>query len=849
MADLYVENAQKWLNETYGQDSRYNIIEVNGKTGWTTIYALTRALQIELGIQATADNFGPTTISKFNAKYPNGIHQQGDDDESSDNIYGIIQGALSCKGYDFGANHPTCHFYDGTGSAIKKLKSDAGSSDTSSNVTLNIMKALLSMDAFVRVYNGDEKIREIQQYLNKNYEEYIGLMPCDGLYGRSTNKALIFALQACEGLNVDQATGNFGTTTKKCCPTIPYQQLEKNYSNRIYTELEIEEFIKILQCGLYCNGHKEVVLNGKFDTNTKYGLLEFQKNMALETTVVCNLSTWLSLFLSCGDTERNCVAGDTRFELTKDRLQYLKSKGIKYIGRYLTGGDFKELRIGEPSRIVAEEIAVIPIFQESGTDLTYFTEERAKSDAKKAYNSAKKHEFPKGTTIYFAVDTDPQDWEISSYILPYFKTIRNEFLYNYESFYKVGIYSTRNACQRVISNGFATFAYVSDMSTGYSGNMGFKIPERWAFDQFKEITNIASSDGNWDLDKVAFSGKDEGVSKLDTSYRDYDIYLDLLRQKLFQIYVYAKDYAKSKGKDLTIQEANDYVLQYLRYDGYSSRIWQIIAGNIDEEFIKYVETNRNDDTKQDNIMIPLKKYPYMHIQHLAATLSGNLNKADLNALAEILLTIFVDGYPSIFPPGFPNIADELKDEIIDELMDLAGWAADLVQMGGFVCKNSIEEQPDSDELYSLIGCDDNSLFFHIFGKDDIEISTTGFNYEDLESDIDAVNLAKYLKDGEFPIYDLFYDYYSNISGKYDNRLNIFLGSFINNNFSNKDQLKEKVYNKAKEYTDIKNIGSVVLLVTILQDFKDSYDSGRISENLAEAFANKMVKMAEIDKIL
>ena len=58
---------------------------------------------------------------------------------------------MFCKGYSTGSTDITCNFYSGTGSGIRKLKSDAGCKDTSSNVTLNVMKALLSMDQFVLV--------------------------------------------------------------------------------------------------------------------------------------------------------------------------------------------------------------------------------------------------------------------------------------------------------------------------------------------------------------------------------------------------------------------------------------------------------------------------------------------------------------------------------------------------------------------------------------------------------------------------------------------------------------------------------------------------------------------------
>jgi hypothetical protein len=36
--DVMVLKVQKWLNDTYGQDSRFNRITEDGKTGWGTIY-------------------------------------------------------------------------------------------------------------------------------------------------------------------------------------------------------------------------------------------------------------------------------------------------------------------------------------------------------------------------------------------------------------------------------------------------------------------------------------------------------------------------------------------------------------------------------------------------------------------------------------------------------------------------------------------------------------------------------------------------------------------------------------------------------------------------------------------
>lgn len=60
--DSAVLSVQVWANSEYKDRAGYVAAPENGKTGWSTVYSLTRALQIELGISSPADAFGPTTI-------------------------------------------------------------------------------------------------------------------------------------------------------------------------------------------------------------------------------------------------------------------------------------------------------------------------------------------------------------------------------------------------------------------------------------------------------------------------------------------------------------------------------------------------------------------------------------------------------------------------------------------------------------------------------------------------------------------------------------------------------------------------------------------------------------------
>ena len=108
------------------------------------------------------------------------------------------------------------------------------------------------MDAYVLIEGGDANIQMIQQSLNANYNSYFGLIACDGIYERDTNTALIYALQAEEGLSTSVANGVFGPTTTADCPTL--------------SSGDSGNFVKILQWALYCNGFDPSGFDGNFRT-------------------------------------------------------------------------------------------------------------------------------------------------------------------------------------------------------------------------------------------------------------------------------------------------------------------------------------------------------------------------------------------------------------------------------------------------------------------------------------------------------------------------------------------------------------------------------------------------------
>ena len=368
------------------------------------------------------------------------------------------------------------------------------------------MGALLSMKQFVLLasYGGVDSVRRAQQFINKAYRPYTGIIPTDGLYGREMNTALIQVLQSLEGFSPSEATGNFGNGTKARLKTITSNNASSN-----------ESWVWLASTALACNGiggEPTFVWTSTFANIVK----AFQGRYAIAVTGSIDSTTWMSLLTSKGDPDRPCVACDTRFEITDARLATLKADGYEIVGRYLTEPGqssldpkdyFKAIRPGELERITRGGMRFFPIFQEYSTKLEHFTPANGAAHAKAAREAAQRLGIPP-THIYFAVDFDATDDQVTSNILPYFKAVRQSL----GGRYGVGIYASRNICSRVVNAGYASSSFISDMSTGFSGNLGFPIPNNWSYDQFTEISNYKGQ--GWDLDRVAYSGKVSACASL-----------------------------------------------------------------------------------------------------------------------------------------------------------------------------------------------------------------------------------------------------------------------------------------------------------------------------------------------
>ena len=414
----------------------------------------------------------------------------------------LIQGAFWCKGISPNAFDEK--YTKDTQNAVNKLRNDAGLK--SGSMTVILMGALFDMSAFTIIGDGTDGVRGMQQYLNNHFLNYfgddIGLVPTDGIYDRNTNTALIYALQSSEGMSPSTANGVYGPGTIARTPTV----------NQGATGL----IVRIIQYGLLVNDfmfNRDV--DDKFDSSIANSIIKFRKFMNLPPfTSTADLTVIKGLLTSNGNTNRDSDTADTATQLNSSDVSLLKRYGFSIIGRYLTGSvgagskkRDKNLTTDELETIKNGGMSVFPIYQDGGDDISYFKYNQGFKDALTASKTAKQLGFPKGTTIYFAVDTDIQSGDIDGTIKQYFEGISDAM-----SYYNIGVYGTRNVSTHMISSGLAKYCFVSDMSSGYSGNLGYPMSKNWSFDQFTEY-----SLSHLDIDQVASSGKDHGEKEFSTS--------------------------------------------------------------------------------------------------------------------------------------------------------------------------------------------------------------------------------------------------------------------------------------------------------------------------------------------
>ena len=177
----------------------------------------------------------------------------------------------------------------------------------------------------------------------------------------------------------------------------------------------------------------------------------------------------------------------------------------------------------------------------------------------------------------------------------------------------MGIYGPREVCRRVEKAGLSVSSFVADMSSGYSCNIGRKIPDNWNYDQYKEIEDIY---GDMDIDKVTYSGRIEPTSNL--SVDDTSSTSNINKETYNFIKRIYDEIINIKG-NIGVMGANLETLKYLAYLTYDSYAWDLLVG-YDTSLIKKLKERLIEKGDERNLVIYSKDYnTYITLPHLAVS--------------------------------------------------------------------------------------------------------------------------------------------------------------------------------------------------------------------------------------
>lgn len=790
--DSMVYAVQHWLNETYGGVEGFNEVDENGRTGWSTVYALTRALQHELGITALSNNFGPATLAGLSAQYPSiGVGA------SNTNIVRIVQGGLYCKGYN--PNGFDGSFGNGCAAAVKQLKQDMGyPSSTTGNVIPKVFKGLLTMDAYVLLPGGTAAIRQVQQWLNVQYlvRADFFIMPCDGLYSRGVQRNLVYAIQYEIGMDDATANGTVGPATRS--------GLNTHGTFGVGASDGAQKFVSLFHAALIFN-QVGVPFNGVFSASDSVAVSEFQDFCKLDVNGTADYRTWCSLLVSNGDPNRPGTACDTSVQITADFAEVLGGLGYQTVGRYLTNARVenpldKEIKPGELLTIFAAGLSAFPIYQEVGAAVANFSYAAGVDAGYRADRAARSLGIPQGTTIYFAVDFDPTGEQITAAVVPHFRGI-NQALTERDGRFAAGAYGTRNVCQTLADTGLSRYSFVAGMSTGYSGNLGYRLPSNWSFDQIYEYTPAPGLP----LDKDIKSGRDQGFSTTVIS-PPIAANADLLDYLLW-LQVKAEEHIQTTGNTFRTPEV--LVCQMMRYHEYEGIDWDEVAGTLDQDWIDFVEAEIANAG-----ITPVTHY----LDHTQAS--------EPDPVTFDCAHPFV-GIECYMHRGYPVEHDGVSEN------DVASWAGDLLSV-----LNAY--QWSVDHGYGGFLADYAAL---TVGRDvaPSETMQNRFSFTDLCQDADGYNIARTQVEGQGSSFAELVVHHLNTGGPSSTR-NRF-AAFLEDRFGSPDNLR-RAARQAFNLTVIPPSPLYLARMAALLTFSDppvrigDYDESQL-DSVAQAFAQRV----------
>lgn len=320
-------------------------------------------------------------------------------------------------------------------------------------------------------YISVENICALQCLLN--YRNGNNALSVTGSYDQNTYNA-VYAYQAANSLGADGVAG-VGTLSKLTENLVVKEGFQNNAARA--AQYLISKF-------------ENINITGNFDSNSDSLARSFQSKMAISVDGKIGPTSWQYLF---GHYFYPVVGCDTATTLDASKIQALANKGMTFVGRYLPGSNYP-ITVAEKNLLLSKNFSIVSIWEKgSPTSVNYFSSSRGTSDAKLAISGATSIGQPTGTPIYFAVDYDATEADVSGKINDYITAIIAEFN-RQNNPYKVGLYGSGAVLEYFRSRIIYTMLACA---RGWRGTTAFS---RFYIRQYTPTT-ITSNSGSFAIDE------------------------------------------------------------------------------------------------------------------------------------------------------------------------------------------------------------------------------------------------------------------------------------------------------------------------------------------------------------
>jgi hypothetical protein len=173
-----------------------------------------------------------------------------------------------------------------------------------------------------------------------------------------------------------------------------------------------------------------------------------------------------------------------------NHLADLKDAGVEVLIRYddrLNPRGAKQIKPAEAKAIGAAGLRLGIVYEGAGDQVGQFSDAIGYEDAKYSRAQAAERDQPDGSAVYFAVDFDPNAFQLKRDVLAYFQGVRRAFMEPGGPKLRVGVYGSGLTCQTVVSAGLAELTWVS-CSMGWSESHVYVAGGKWNLRQHQPQT-------------------------------------------------------------------------------------------------------------------------------------------------------------------------------------------------------------------------------------------------------------------------------------------------------------------------------------------------------------------------